>query len=170
MKPVYALSWHSFCATMQHNKVDDSNIESRTSAIIEIMGEQDLLGMPFYFKEDHPNVIRLIFDDVLEDLQVIKIAGYGGDTREYIPVVVMKEEQGRQIVKFVRTNEKAVNFIIHCAAGVSRSGAVAKFINEVFGGTDREFHFLNPYVKPNYVVLNMLRNLQQTMTNPDDNT
>lgn len=155
---------------MRHNKVDDSNVESRTSAIIEIMGEQDLLAHPFYFKEDHPNVIRLLFDDVLEDLPPIKMSGYGDDTRENIPVVVITKEQGEQIVKFVRTNEKATNFIIHCAAGISRSGAVAKFINEVFGGTDREFNLLNPYTKPNYVVLNLLRNLWQTVTNRDDNT
>lgn len=158
MKPVYAMSYAGFVSNMILSKLDDSNIESKNSAVIEVMGEQDLLQMPHHFKQDHPNVLRLLFDDVDEPLQVNRL---GTDGREYVPVIPMSEAQGKQIFEFIKTNKDAVNFIVHCAAGISRSGAVAKFITEYFGGTDREFYFLNPYTKPNSRILNILRKLSQ---------
>lgn len=160
MKPVYALSYHQFCASLEVAKIDDTNVETKKSALIEIMGEQDLLSAPFHFKEDHPNVLRLLFDDVDEPLH-IPLLGEFADGREYIPVVPMSMEQGKKIVDFVKVNKDVYNFIVHCAAGISRSGAIAKFINEYFGGDEWHFKHLNPHTKPNIRILSILRNLNQ---------
>lgn len=161
MKPVYALSYYQFCASLQEAGIDDTNVETKKSALIEVMGEQDLLSAPFHFKEDHPNVLRLLFDDVDEPLHV-PLLGEFADGREYIPVVPMTEEQGKQIVDFVKANKDVHNFIVHCAAGISRSGAIAKFINEYFDGEEFHFRHLNPYAMPNGRILNILRTLNQT--------
>lgn len=161
MKLCYALSYHQFCATMDVAAINDTNVGTKKSALIEIMGEQDLLSAPFHFKEDHPNVLRLVFDDIDEPLHV-PLLGEFVDGREYIPVVPMTEEQGRQIVDFVKANKDAYNFIVHCAAGISRSGAIVKFINEYFDGEEWYFRHLNPHTRPNARILNILRRLSQT--------
>lgn len=157
MKPCYALSYPQFRATLDVAKIDDTNIEEKKSAVIEVMGEQDLLFFPFYFKQDHPNVLRLLFDDVDEPLTTSLL----GDGRDVIPVVPMTEEQGKQIIDFVRTNKDMHNFVIHCAAGISRSGAIAKFINEYFDGEEWYYWELNPNTRPNARILNILRKLSQ---------
>lgn len=158
MKPVYALSYREFCASMDYNKVDDSNVESKNSAVIEIMGEQDLLIHPFWFKKDHMNVLRLCFDDVDEALTT-KLLGDIYDEREYIPVVPMSIEQGKKIFDFVKENLLAKSFIIHCAAGVSRSAAVALFINGYFGGDWHHFKQINPHTKPNIRIVKILNRI-----------
>lgn len=160
-KKAYALSYQEFKASLDYVGITDDNVESKDkTALIEIMGEQYLLIHPFYFKKDHSNVIRLVFDDVDEPLHV-PLLGDVPDEREYIPVVPMNEEQGKLIVEFVKANQNVGTFIVHCAAGVSRSGAVAKFITEYFGGEDKDFYKLNPYTKPNQRILTILRNLVQ---------
>lgn len=160
-KRAYALSYQQFKASLDYASITDDNVESKDkTALIEIMGEQDILSAPFYFKKDHPNVIRLMFDDVDEPLHV-SLLGDVPDEREYVPVVPMSEEQGKLILDFVKKNDSVGNFIVHCAAGVSRSGAVAKFITEYFGGEDKDFYKLNPYTKPNQRILTILRNLSQ---------
>lgn len=158
MKPAYALSYPQFRASLDIAKVDDTNIETKNSAIIEVMGEQDLLFFPFYFKQDHHNVLRLLFDDVDEPLTTTLL----GDGRDVIPVVPMTEEQGKLIVDFVRANKDKGNFIVHCTAGISRSGAITKFINEYLDGEESDYWVLNPHTRPNARILNILRNLSQT--------
>ena len=160
MKTIYATSYNIFKASLEMTKIDDSNIEEANTAIIEIMGEQDLLFFPFYFKRDHPNVLRLLFDDVDERLD-IKLFGEPEDEREYIPVVPMSESQGLQIVDFLIKNAEKKQFIVHCAAGVSRSGAIASFIREYFNEDEDLFNRKNPYIKPNIRILSILRNLSK---------
>lgn len=163
-KRAYALSYQQFKASLDYAGITDDNVESKDkTALIEIMGEQNILSAPFYFKKDHPNVIRLMFDDVDESYKVFKLDGTDDiiDEREFRMLVPMNEEQGKLIVEFVKANQNVGNFIVHCAAGVSRSGAVAKFITEYFGGEDKDFYKLNPYTKPNQRILTILRNLVQ---------
>jgi predicted protein tyrosine phosphatase len=155
MKPVHAMSYREFCHTMEYNKIDDSNVEAYPSGIIEIMGEQDLLFFPFWFKQNHSNVLRLCFDDVDEPLNV-KLLRDIEDKREYIPVVAMSHEQGKEIVSFVKANEDKKSFIIHCAAGVSRSAGVALFINDYFSGDWYHFKQVNPNTKPNIRIVKIL--------------
>jgi len=132
------------------------NIEEKKAAIIEIMGEQDLLIHPFYFKHEHHNVLRLCFDDVDTELTV-KLLGNIKDSREYIPVIPMNEGQGKRIVEFVEANQDANVFIVHCAAGFSRSGAVAKFIDEAINEDSTVFNQNNKCIKPNQRILSILR-------------
>lgn len=45
----------------------------------------------------------------------------------------LTESKAKQIIKFAeKSHKKKKNITIHCFAGISRSGAVAKFINEYF--------------------------------------
>lgn len=160
-KIVYALSYQEFVTSMEMSRLNDDNISSRTrNCIIEIMGEQDLLVHPFYFKTDHKNVLRVLFDDVDEPLH-IPLLGDVPDERIYIPVVPMSEDQGDMIIEFIHDNQKADVFIVHCAAGVSRSAGVARFIDWKMNANDLLFHQNNPHILPNQRIFSMLVKIEQ---------
>lgn len=150
---VHALSWYQFTSSMDYAGITDDNVEEKTkTAIIEITGEQDMKYVPFYFKKDHFNVLRLLFDDIEVDTDVQFLDGTGKGK-----LITMSLNQGKQIVQFIKENEHVNNFIVHCAAGVSRSGSVAKFIAEYFNIEDAQFELLNPYVSPKLGFLQTLR-------------
>jgi protein-tyrosine phosphatase len=62
------------------------------------------------------------------------------------------EETAKKLVKFIEQNAQK-NFVVHCFMGVSRSGAVAKFINEYYGLNDP---VLENYKNYNQQVFNQL--------------
>lgn len=155
MKSVYAMSHHGFCETMKFNGLNDENVEDRTTmCLIEICGEQDLLYLPHHFTRDHPNVLRLLFDDIDEVTEVKYL-----DERESKNLYPMTEEQGQQIIDFLVHNRDVQTCIVHCAAGISRSGAVATFIKETFGMHEDVFRLNNRHIHPNHKVLSILRKL-----------
>lgn len=154
LKPAYAFSYSEFCSLMDRHHISDDNPELKNSAFIEVMGEQELIYMPMYFKKDHPNVLRLYFDDIDEPLDVKYFDGRDGGHLE-----PMTEEQGKQIVDFVKANEHRGSFLVHCAAGISRSGAIAKWITEYFGGDEAYYKQMNLYTVPNQRILNILRDV-----------
>lgn len=151
-KNAYALPHDWFRDMMEKAGVNDSTVEQMDWGIIEIMGEQDITYMPWVFTKDHPNVLRLMFDDIDEPLKVEYF-----DSRMAEQMYPMNEEQGRQIVEFVRRNEHQKKFIVHCAAGISRSGAVAEWIMDYFGGSYDEFKKANPYTVPNKRIVSILK-------------
>ncbi len=86
----------------------------------------------------HPNLLVLFFDDVETE----------GATA--FPI-----KMARQIVHFVQeTGNHPI--LIHCTAGISRSGAVGLAIAEQNGCVE-EFRRENPDIMPNQLVLRKLR-------------
>lgn len=157
MKTVLAQSYNMFISTMESNGLSDDNVhEKDKTAFIEVMGEQDLPYMPFHFKKDHPNVLRMIFDDVDEVVEAKYL-----DERDPKSLYPATEAQARQIVDFVDKNNGVDVFLIHCAAGVSRSAGIAKFIYEHFGGNPSHFKMYNPHTMPNARIDSMLRRMAQ---------
>jgi predicted protein tyrosine phosphatase len=55
-----------------------------------------------------------------------------------------------------KDKEKQI-FIVHCGAGISRSGAVATFINDLYGNSYKEFFNDNRHIQPNFTILRRLR-------------
>lgn len=66
-----------------------------------------------------------------------------------------------KIVDFVNKHKDKTVFVIHCTAGVSRSGAVATFLHDKFlSEIDREhFRRENKHIMPNLYILNRLKEL-----------
>lgn len=64
----------------------------------------------------------------------------------------MTEGDARKIVDFINKHTDK-NIVVHCLLGVSRSGAVAKFINDYFG---LDIEYLNQYSNYNRQVYNKL--------------
>lgn len=67
----------------------------------------------------------------------------------------------QKIVDFVNKHKDKVDFVIHCSAGISRSGAVANFIQHKFYNEVDKDKFMqeNKYIQPNLLILRRLKEL-----------
>jgi predicted protein tyrosine phosphatase len=69
-------------------------------------------------------------------------------------------EQADQVLEFltrIKNSNEGNDLLIHCAAGVCRSGAVGSFAREFLGLDYEGFAKTNPQIVPNILVLHLLR-------------
>lgn len=72
----------------------------------------------------------------------------------------MTNEQAMEIIQHVLNNENKNTFIIHCSAGISRSGAVAAWLYDYFKNRDIDVIIEPSYPStPNYYVKNKLKEI-----------
>lgn len=98
------------------------------------------------------NVLHLVFDDILNE-KSINIDGVEKDLE------LFRFHQAKEIFKFITGNIFAKTWIIHCSAGISRSGAIGKFLFDAFKSMNIDVKFPEENnIHPNGYVLNMLTN------------
>lgn len=148
MKHIYAVSYLKFKDLIKEHNITNETVNQRNTAFIQILctdnGEEFVLN-------NNDNVLSLRFDDIDEPLD-LKLFG-----EEYVQVYPMSEVQADHIVEFVEKNKDKETFIVHCMAGVSRSGGVTRWISEHFKQSNFAYREENPYVKPNQRIINLLR-------------
>jgi len=76
------------------------------------------------------------------------------------------EEQARQLVAFVDSRREVPFWFVNCAAGVSRSGAVALWLCRYLGHDEEQFWNDNPNVLPNRLVLSTLERVAPYRVTP----
>jgi predicted protein tyrosine phosphatase len=103
------------------------------------------------FDTDIENFLQVKMWDIEEDLFENGALKYGKPS----------ETELQRIVDFVNKNKDKSSFIIHCSAGISRSGAVATFLFDKFlKEIDKEiFRRENKFIRPNLYILNRLMEL-----------
>lgn len=144
----------SFNEYMKLKGVTQENISSiKEVAFISINNTID--NVEPYFLEDRPNLKVLFFDDVSEDIYTNDLKNPG----DLILVKAMTEEQAKELYTFIKANEEKDCIIIHCTAGVSRSGAVATFINDYVSGDWHSFKQQNSSIQPNTHVYKLLKKI-----------
>lgn len=70
---------------------------------------------------------------------------------------VMSEDQALELLDFIDEHKDKKFCVIHCAAGISRSGAVGTFICDYTDSNFKSFIQDNPQIHPNVVVLNLMK-------------
>lgn len=127
---VKVLSKPEFNQFMGERGIDDGNVETQMDgvALISINDTEGNWSVS-WFDQDHPNVLRLWFDDVFSDTEK-------SPTNRYT-CRAFSEEQAKKVFNFIKGNQDK-DFIVHCSAGISRSGAVGAFINDYLD-SDRDF-------------------------------
>jgi protein tyrosine/serine phosphatase len=158
LKKIYVLSQFSFDEIAKENDLDDDNVELfKDTAFISIVNANGYDGDMqnrydsddlHWFKKNHDNVLNLEFDDVESDVAL-------DGTNQY---TAFSEEQAREVVEFIDKN-KNKTFLIHCLAGISRSGAVGRFLYDYYPWVDREWFDVNVKrrIQPNQRVYNELK-------------
>jgi predicted protein tyrosine phosphatase len=147
---VFILGKHQFDSLMRQNNLNDENVESRGGIFLISIVDTDQFSEsrePF-FKEDHKNVLNLAFDDCEHDGQPSPTQPEG--TRAF------NEEQATKLFEFIKKHRDKEQCVVHCMAGISRSGAVGTFINGYAGGDWDEFKRTNTQISPNARVHRML--------------
>lgn len=107
--------------------LEENSLTSKNTAWITI-GEPDINFVPVSQVEllDFPCLQKEFWD-------VTQIKDYTnfltGEIEKYLPPTT---EDAIEIVDFILKHE-GKNIIVNCAAGISRSGAIARFCNEILG-------------------------------------
>ena len=135
---------------MEYNGITDANVEQHDDTMfISIVSpvEPDLSkkdNSDSYFKECHSNVKVMSFGDYM-------------DSEAKSNPNVFTKEQAKELYEFIIKNKDKKMAILHCGAGISRSGAIGTFLFENFGdGNYEEFKRKNPQICPNPRVLRLL--------------
>jgi predicted protein tyrosine phosphatase len=149
---VLILNKRNFDNMMEFSYINDDNVESQDAMFISICSPPDdnqpyisQLSQTSYFKREHPNVKILYFGD------------YSGDfalNNEH----AFNLGHAKELYTFIKQNKNKSMAIIHCGAGISRSGAIGTFIQDLYGtSTYDEFKRKNPRIQPNSHILRLLR-------------
>jgi predicted protein tyrosine phosphatase len=161
---IIAMSKEDFDLKMLYLGLNDSNVEETKHDYVFIsinpsmIDEADMYGdnVQPHFKHDHANVLRLFYDDVVQDIPAVsKITGK--------PFVykAMNTMQGEQVVEFLKKSiylhTKTV--YVHCTMGKSRSVATAQFIAEFCSMLKDVTVEAREDATPNPQVLGMLRSM-----------
>ncbi len=142
---ILVTSKRGFDSLMKTHNITDENVESRSDTFfisinstlpVPQSGEED---EPPYFSQNYANVLVQRFDDLEEDIY--------RDGKLYAKAFT--SEQATEMVKFILKNQHRKKCVVHCAAGVSRSGAVGTFINDYYGESLEVFKKINPHIHPN---------------------
>lgn len=134
------LSKRKFEENMNVFNITDDNVENiKNTCFISINDS----GEKSYFLKEHKNVLILHFDDIEHEKEGYKCFDI---------------YDAERIIEFAEENINK-NFIIHCTAGISRSGAVGTFLfNNYCKYSILKFNDDNKYISPNNLVLNILNN------------
>lgn len=147
---VSILSKGGFKTVLSHLNITDKNVEETDYVFISILNT-DVVGDNIgYFENNKSNVLILKFDDIVEDIEI----------KPGLFAKTITDNQSKEIISFIKSNKEKIiggsKCVIHCSAGVSRSGAVGTFINEYFSFDTNYFNHFNQNIKPNPLVLKKL--------------
>lgn len=126
-----------FNSVMRYYNITDDNVEEQSAYFISI----NYVGDNSWFKSNHKNVHVTHFNDTMSDTE---------------PDAITKE-QAIELIEFIKSIPSTTNqILIHCSAGISRSGAVGSVIADYFKVNWNEFIQLNPKIQPNSFIRKLL--------------
>ena len=101
------------------------------------------------FPSSYTNVKTLVFDDIEWD---------NPTARE---LILFTELHAYEVIDFLFRHDQSKDLIVHCYAGISRSGAIGNFARELFKYDYQEFMDDNSQIVPNTHVGQVLRRVWQ---------
>lgn len=129
---------------MEIDKLPDNTV------LISINNEYQPLW-PLKLDRNDPNILTVCFSDITSN-----------ETRDGILFKPLVNDDIVKILKFTKLH-KDKNFLVHCAAGISRSSAICLFINRMYGHSLYADFWKRSH--PNYYVLGCL--MVNSLRNPE---
>lgn len=124
---------------------------------ITVSGKELFGGASETILDSADNVLNLWFDDAEEQLPII------GQPEQKL--ILFDEDMAKKVIAFVKANEEAEGWILHCTMGKNRSGAIGDFLCDYFGIDYFEFKRHNPQISPNVLVKNILKKVLNNLEN-----
>lgn len=96
------------------------------------------------------------FHDVTKDYAAMLKKTYPGSNRKF---KLFSKNQAKKMINFIdklKRDDRDLGLVIHCEAGVSRSGAVGIFACRYLGIDEHKFRAMHPLIKPNPFVYDTL--------------
>ena len=128
-------------------------------ALISIFGT---CGDDILIQDKHHDILKkfnckdwmsVCFDDITDKT----LEGIEEDNAYYKDLVLIDTVQAKLIVEFLdRVKENCEVLVVHCAAGISRSGAVGLFACRYFGLDENDYRGSHPFIHPNFYVVSVL--------------
>lgn len=154
---VVILSKPEFNKIMSYNSITDDNVENVDAMFISINSpnRDELIqgaktSIYSHFKRHHSNVMIMHFGDYPEE--------FIQENVDKNPTGLFNAYKAKKLYEFIKKNSNKSIAVVHCGAGISRSGAVGTFIYELYGNdTWEDFKRLNWKIHPNAYVLKLLR-------------
>ena len=143
---IFIMSKREFNMCMENNHITLDNIESFSNSFFISIDGTIGENHPAIFKENRENLLCLKFDDV----------GFEANLGHGLIAKPMSYEQGLQLYNFIMKHKDKKLCYVHCGAGISRSGAVGSFIQEISDTDYEEFFKMNKHIAPNIHVLSTL--------------
>lgn len=134
--------------------------------------KKESAAIVFYSSLNKPSDLAMIFDEYknfkeiiyidMEDFEATDIALY--DFSAQVP----NRKGIEEIVDFVDINEKKFDkFVVSCAAGISRTGAIVKYLNEKGYITNQKFS--SNSFSPNQLILSLLSSVDSSFEKDNGN-
>lgn len=161
---IRVLSKNHFDMILPKMELSEENaIRDKSKAFISILNSDTPNSS--YFRNEARNILKLVFDDITrEELDRLKKRG----DRQVENLILFNKEHADKIIEFLETNKDIETLFVHCSAGVSRSGAVGTFANDLYGEqTFFEFCNSNPIIRPNSFILATLRRVHNKIEDND---
>lgn len=99
---------------------------------VNIISINDTWDKPAF--SDTPNILTLFFSDIDEEY-------YDMPENIQARLILFSDEHMRKIIDFINNMDKERTLLVHCHAGISRSAAVALFVQALYG-TEEEFKLM----------------------------
>lgn len=163
MKRIDILSRQMFFRLMKNSNITKENAETLMDRGIFIISINDPTGWnneQDMFDKDLSNVLTMTFADIRIDVEdkMLKQHGYKFKVFDYDDAYKIKSF----IEKIKEKHKDNFYLIIHCHAGVSRSGSVGLYAWLNLGlGTEEEFIKAYPYTSYNPVIFKKLKEISK---------
>lgn len=150
MMRINVINKKTFDEIMISESITDDNVKDLKETFMISITDTDKFSKSRepHFKKNHDNVLNLAFDDCSVDGEASPTQPKGTKS--------MSQVQAMQLYHFIKRNLDKEQCIVHCMAGISRSGAVGTFINDLVKGDFEKFSMNNPQIVPNVHVMRLL--------------
>lgn len=138
---ILVFSKYDFEDVMKRSQVNNNTVETHDDSFFISIHHSNTNPDSCYF-QNKSNVKVLFFDDCYVDEEHAK---------------AITEEQAMELLDFIDEHKDKDYCYVHCAAGISRSGAVGAFICDYTESDWNVFITDNPQIHPNITVLRALK-------------
>lgn len=142
IKKAIAVSKRVFESNFNNLKIEEQKGYTLFISILDMDNQEKLYN-------EYDNFLQVKMWDIEEDLH----------DKNGLKYHKPSDTELQKIVDFIDKNQNYKRCIVHCSAGISRSGAVVTFIKDKFKIDNQSFLQANPFIRPNLYVLNRLKYL-----------